>query len=745
MRNDRKAQSAFHAEVINKYTGQQFISNYYPINFIASDNFVFFNTLYKKNGTGLNLASKAATWLYGPMRNPMRNFRGKANSQALEAINFLESAAEVEYIRERDFLNRYAESDESIKKILEECESAGPDKYFKLINALNLALKGKKAFEAELKKEIERINTNLQIIRNDAEAAKKERYVSVTKEEAASGKQKLTSEEYAERNALNGTDSIADTVKNPYFNFDGKKIFDSMFKDSSDFSIIAKKIMIQYGSDILDTKRGKLGLNKRQAVILMKQLIQEAYTILTTQFHNELQKGKNEDSSQRQARIEKRLDQLMAHGGQMDKYFNNLLNHSNLGESLTSIADQNGIPVNTALMGELSHSAKTLRERLKVIWNAEKAAGKTTSTFYNWRRSKNLSKKDLEEFIYMMSNVDVKLFYTNEGMAAADFIQQGMDTYTGGKANAPTDIYAGLLVADFIYKEPDASKRQKALEYINQAQTNLRANRNDHLKKQRSITNKNDYIANNKELQQMMENEIAILKQLKDQLDSLGIKGTEILKYINIQDTVKGYASIETSKRKLFEGAAFGSNLHEQLNIINQMLADAQINQLDAEWLTFALINCGKGMIGSDNKHALEDYLSAYVGLLMFSDASIISNDIKDYMKSEIVSSVSNIHLYTLNDTYVPSSYILHETSVALNQFLHQIDIQTYGTQLELTTYTSPNADKVYPDASWSLESLAGPAWEKEGQYALEKTHLTMYFLANFSKLLQQLVKQLNK
>jgi len=105
------------------------------------------------------------------------------------------------------------------------------------------------------------------------------------------------------------------------------------------------------------------------------------------------------------------------------------------------------------------------------------------------------------------------------------------------------------------------------------------------------------------------------------------------------------------------------------------MLADAQINQLDAEWLTFALINCGKGMIGSDNKHALEDYLSAYVGLLMFSDASIISNDIKDYMKSEIVSSVSNIHLYTLNDTYVPSSYILHETSVALNQFLHQIDI----------------------------------------------------------------------
>jgi len=36
-----------------------------------------------------------------------------------------------------------------------------------------------------------------------------------------------------------------------------------------------------------------------------------------------------------------------------------------------------------------------------------------------------------------------------------------------------------------------------------------------------------------------------------------------MLKYINIHDTVKGYASIETSKRKLFEGAAFGLNLHK--------------------------------------------------------------------------------------------------------------------------------------------------------------------------------------
>jgi hypothetical protein len=37
-------------------------------------------------------------------------------------------------------------------------------------------------------------------------------------------------------------------------------------------------------------------------------------------------------------------------------------------------------------------------------------------------------------------------------------------------------------------------------------------------------------------------------------------------------------------------------------------------------------------MIGSANKHSLEDYLSGYVGLLMFTDASFISQDVKNYM-----------------------------------------------------------------------------------------------------------------
>ena len=42
------------------------------------------------------------------------------------------------------------------------------------------------------------------------------------------------------------------------------------------------------------------------------------------------------------------------------------------------------------------------------------------------------------------------------------------------------------------------------------------------------------------------------------------------------------------------------------------MLVDGGITDLDANWLLFALINCGTGMIGAQNKNSLEDYLSAF-------------------------------------------------------------------------------------------------------------------------------------
>jgi len=193
-----------------------------------------------------------------------------------------------------------------------------------------------------------------------------------------------------------------------------------------------------------------------------------------------------------------------------------------------------------------------------------------------------------------------------------------------------------------------------------------------------------------------------------------------MITHINIHETIKGYASIDATTEK-FAGAAFGASLTDQMDIINTMLLEGSIDGLDTNWLKFALINCGEGMIGANNKHALEDYLSGYIGLLMFSDASFIAQDVSNYLKGLEVGDISNIHIYVLNNKYVPSSYILHETHKAMSQFLEGIETETHGTLISLKTYNSPNAYATWsPDSErtgnpWTLQGLSGSAWEAEG------------------------------
>lgn len=741
MRNSRTTHyAANHAEIQNKHTNTFFISDYYPINFVAGDFYVFFNTLYSKSilSTGLNLASKAARFLYGSMRNPTRNFRGKTNQKYIEALNFLQSAAEVEYLRETAFLEKYKQKSPELKSIIESALDSGPDKYFNLINAINIALKNKDNYEKELEKEIKRIENRQNILDMDRQLIREKRIND-------KGEKLYTTEEWAKRRALNGDDVYGDTTFNPYFNFDGNKAFKSMFTKNSEYSIIAERIITQYGSRLLTTKNNKLHLNKQQATAMIKVLIQEAYTQLCTKYKDGVQKKQNETSSARKERILTRLNEITKKDGELDKFFNDFMNSADPVNTLTSIAERNKIPIDASQMTELGHSTKVLNERIKKIWGQEKKAGNTTEDYRTWRKNNNLTKKDIEEFVYLMSHIKVQTSYTNEGMAAADLTKDGFYAMLDNNTNAPTDVNAGMIICTFTYEEnPEGYK------LVQEAQKKMSQSQQKMLKKQKQITNKNSFENNTEALQEMLDEQKNILTTLRENLQQLGINGEEIIAHINVHETVKGYASINATSSK-FEGAAFGATISDQVDIINEMLADGGITPLDRDWLIFALINCGEGMIGADNKHALEDYLSGYVGLLMFSDAAFITQDVSNYMRSQLNTDISNIHLYVLNDKYVPSSYILNETYKAMVNFLGGIDTMQTGTILSLTPYNSPNSSALWTEESettgspWTLSGLAsGMAWEKESQGALSETHLTMYFLGNFLELLRNLAAQLS-
>lgn len=728
MRNTRSATSAFHAEGKSKYTNQQFISEYYPINFVAGDNYVFFSSLLSKpmHSVGYYVGQKALTWLYGPMRNPTRMFRNKTNSKMNDALSFLYTAAEVEYSREAEFLENFSKSSPMLAEIIKQSMTNGPDKYFDLINAVNIALKGRNQYEAELDKEIKRIENRREILKLDKQALKEGRHVS------SKQGQTLTSEEYAKRNALNGTNSLDDTVLNPYYNLDGKKIFNSMFRNNSDFSVIAEKVILNYGSRLITTKNSHLHLDKAQSTALVKILIQEAYNILAVHYSDVLQRQQKESRSARKERIAKAVDEITKANGVLDQFFNDITNAPDPATTLASIAKQNGIQIVESDINDLKLSTKTFTSRIKKIWEQEKKENKTKLSFEKWREQTGFTKQDVREYVYMLSKVQVQTYYTNEGMAATDAIKNQFFSYVNGNTNAPTDVNAGMVVTTFSYEDNPAAKT-----LIREAEKKISQSNARYLDRQQKVTNKDSYEANTALLLQMQEEQQKILEKLKSDLKQMGIEGENLINYINIHETIKGYASIDATTAA-FSGASFGTNITDELDIINSMLNTGGITPLDSQWLVFALINCGNGMIGSGNKHALEDYLSAYVGLLMFSDASVISQEVKQNWMQNANSGVSNIHLYVLNGKYVPSSYILFETAKALEAFNLGIEeaVNANGTALTLITYNPPKTIGFYNELP--------EAWNEESQKALEQTHLTMTFLGNFLGLLRNLQVQLS-
>jgi hypothetical protein len=73
-----------------------------------------------------------------------------------------------------------------------------------------------------------------------------------------------------------------------------------------------------------------------------------------------------------------------------------------------------------------------------------------------------------------------------------------------------------------------------------------------------------------------------------------------------------------------FSGGAMGTNnlgIRAIDNIVALGKKGGIMETADAEWLKFALVNSGLGLIGYKNRSSLENYFSLFASYLMFDDA----------------------------------------------------------------------------------------------------------------------------
>jgi len=95
-------------------------------------------------------------------------------------------------------------------------------------------------------------------------------------------------------------------------------------------------------------------------------------------------------------------------------------------------------------------------------------------------------------------------------------------------------------------------------------------------------------------------------------------------------------------------------------------------------------------------KTSVENYFSIFAGMLMFSDIRNMALELGKETEMKIqYASTKNIHLYLLNDTYYPASYILTNVYQALKSGVKTLSVKD-GAKASINTNGATTSIKTY-------------------------------------------------
>ena len=232
---------------------------------------------------------------------------------------------------------------------------------------------------------------------------------------------------------------------------------------------------------------------------------------------------------------------------------------------------------------------------------------------------------------------------------------------TGSKGTKPDNVIA-LLTMDLDSLDP---KNNKNYDLIVQKIQELRNIMND-LTGTLKSENTTKYYKTQQENWKKAEEEMT--KVLNELTELYG----QVVDCYTIEDSTKNYLFLNARARgnlnESFHGGSLGAHLADQLNKINALAQTGGFSMVDIKWLTSVIINSGPGMIASEAKNSIEQYLATFATILLFDDQVNIADDAIHQMTENSGSSVNKIHLFSLNGGYYPLSYVLYLTHTALSK-----------------------------------------------------------------------------
>lgn len=425
-------------------------------------------------------------------------------------------------------------------------------------------------------------------------------------------------------------------------------------------------------------------------------------------------------------------------------------------------------------LAEDEYNKKAYVKTMKEQKSRFRSTAKDNKHYRQWLEQTYRVKESITESSIKLAlqNSVEQVFEYSEQTQVNDFAKMSLNGEIAAKGgsfrprgNPKEDVYAGFLTYKLTYND---APLQKELNNVKKAQDVLKraAEQSADLYKkaygtkkekptavrriQASASNKS-YEENAEIMRQIRDQQVKILQDAAKEVERQNAQLQEILTQFNVLTSVKDQNGILARvsdgihERGIgFQGGAMGENSN-YASVVDNIVMLAKAGNLsgyatDAEWLKFAILNSGIGLIGERKKSTLENYITLFAAYLMFSDAKNIVVDAVNQTAEQIGKEITSneIHLYLINGMYLPQSYILQTLHDRMQDILqsgmmNQRNLYDGTVRVEITSY---NPGDYYPGNTFT-------DWGRESQKAQETTKIKMYYLMNFGSLIQDLAKKM--
>ena len=215
------------------------------------------------------------------------------------------------------------------------------------------------------------------------------------------------------------------------------------------------------------------------------------------------------------------------------------------------------------------------------------------------------------------------------------------------------------------------------------------------------------------------------IQELINQLKEEVLNDPNLDQLFVFHGTIKSYMSAEgnITSRKFSEFQGVQMQILSAFDRLYSIGNITNVGFMQRDLLNMIALNLSAGSLGYFNRTPLENYISIFAGLLMFDDIKNMAMDAASMLKNE---PVQQVHVYILNDIYVPSSVILTNIYKQMNEAFQTIDIGT-AAKAHITTGGIDSAISAYNPHTYKRSQ-----WGDYAEIARTSTLVTIYFLASF-------------